>query len=250
MEIPVTLADSPLADATLEQLLVLDKEPIRPVLNVLETFPRDQLPDVAVGLGEVLIGVELDRLDLTERVDIRATTGVAVERHKDLDEDIQLVGGQLAAFEDADTEIVVFELSHRDRPVHDLALAADEQTLAVESHRLDPEIDVGCEPAVELDLPAAVPFTKLEGREIEEPEIDRLLDLVRPLAGQQDRRDVGLDVSDLVDGVRIGPRIEEPLDHRCVIQGHRLRPFLVYWIRNVGIGHGSPLRCSASRAPR
>ena len=195
VEISMALTDPPLDDATLEQILAVDEEPVRPVLDVLEAIARDQLPDVALGLDEVLVGVEPDRGDLAEHVDIGTAAGVLVERHENVDEVIEHVGGQLAAFEDPDTEVVVVELLHGDRPVDDLSIALpDRQVLAVESHRFHSEVDVGCEPAVELDLPAAVQLPEFERREVEEPEVDGLLELVRPFAGQQDRRDVRLQV--------------------------------------------------------
>ncbi len=247
----MTLADPSITDATVEELFVFDEEPVRPVLNVFETLSRDEFPDVGLGLGEVLIGVEFDRFDLAERVNVGAPTGVFVERHKGLDENVQLVVGQLTAFEDADTEVIVVELLHLDHPVHDLALTvADPQALAVEPHRLNAEIDIGCEPAIELDLPAAVQFAEFHGREVEEPEVDRLLQLVGPVAGQQNRRDMGLKMGDLVNGMRIGRRVEQTLDDRCVIHGYRLRPFSGRWGGNTWIGHGTPLRCSASPAQR
>src|SRR5665811_1859091 len=100
VEISMTLTDPSIVDAALEEVLVFDEEPVRPILDVFEAIARDQFPDVTLGLDEVLVGVELDRFDLTEDVDIRAPTGLLVERHEDIDEDIQLVVGQLTAFED------------------------------------------------------------------------------------------------------------------------------------------------------
>ena len=62
----------PIGDAALEKFLVLVVEPVRPCADVFETFSRHQLPDIALGLNEVLIGVDLDGSDLTEGVDVGA----------------------------------------------------------------------------------------------------------------------------------------------------------------------------------
>lgn len=56
----------------------------------------------------------------------------------------------------------------------------------------DAEVDVRGEPPVQLDLPTADRLTGLPGPEVQEPEIDRLLQLVRPVPGEEDRRRVRL----------------------------------------------------------
>ncbi len=81
VEVTVALPDPPIHDAALQQVLALDVEPVRPVSDLLEAVARDELPDVTLGLHEVLVGVELDRFDRAELVDVRAASGLLVERH-------------------------------------------------------------------------------------------------------------------------------------------------------------------------
>jgi hypothetical protein len=96
--------------------------------------------------------------------------------------------------------------------LHSRAGAADTETAPRLADRHNPEVDVRAEAGIEDDLLAAVVATPGEGREIQEAEIDRLLDLVDVLAGEEDVRDVGLPQLDTIDRVGISIWPEEGAD--------------------------------------
>ena len=74
------------------------------------------------------------------------------------------------------------------------------------------EVDIRAESTVQPHLFVAVLGPPLEGREVEEPEVDRFLDLVGESAGQHDPRDVRLEESEVGAGCRIGARPEQCAD--------------------------------------
>jgi hypothetical protein len=59
-------------------------------------------------------------------------------------------------------------------------------------HLAEAEVDVGGEPAVELEFPVQRRAAALWGAEVEESGARRLLDLVGPVAQQDHHADVGL----------------------------------------------------------
>jgi hypothetical protein len=59
-------------------------------------------------------------------------------------------------------------------------------------HLAEAEVDVGGEPAVELELPAQRRAAPLWGAEVEKPGAHRLFDFVGPVAQQDHHADVGL----------------------------------------------------------
>ena len=86
----------------------------------------------------------------------------------------------------------------------DGASRATEEVAAISLHDVDDaEVDVRAKPAIEPDLVLAVGQAPLAGREVEEAEVDRLLDLVGERAGQDDPGDVGLAQLDGVGRVPI-----------------------------------------------
>jgi hypothetical protein len=68
----------------------------------------------------------------------------------------------------------------------------DDPALVID-HVLDTEVDVWREATVELDLSVTHLFTQCRCAEIDEGEVHRLLPLVRELAFERDRRDVGFE---------------------------------------------------------
>lgn len=78
----------------------------------------------------------------------------------------------------------------RHAPHHDQVLA--HLTIGI-GHLGDPQVHVGGEASVELHLASTGRGSALLGAEVEEPQIDGLLDLVDPVAEEEQRRGVGLD---------------------------------------------------------
>src|SRR4029079_10349954 len=85
-----------------------------------------------------------------------------------------------------------------------------------------PEIGVRSQPAIEPHLlPAKVP-TLAEGPEIKEAQVDRLLDLVHTLPGQEHPRDVGFHQLYPIDRMRIDGGVTKSRDHPRRRSWHRL----------------------------
>ena len=179
-------------DALLEARGVLVVEPSGPGPDVLEAVPRDQAADIVLGLGEVLVGVETHRVEGAVLVDSGAGAGTVIERHQQLHELVDVAPRQLTRFEDAGAVEALVHLSHHHQPVDHPTVAAQTELSVFVSDGRDTEIDVGCQAAVQLDLGAAEFFAAVERREVEEAEVDRLLQLVGALAGEEDRGDVRL----------------------------------------------------------
>src|SRR4029077_15254983 len=76
--------------------------------------------------------------------------------------------------------------------VFDRGLEADARRLVVAADRHDRKVELRCEAPIEPELLLAEAAPQLERAEIEEWKLDRLLDLVRVLAGQEHPRDVRL----------------------------------------------------------
>ena len=98
-----------------------------------------------------------------------------------------MCGGELAPRQHLGAEQAFFELAHDDHPVDDLALTLQHQAVTVERDRRGSQVDRRRETAVELDLGSAVVLAELDGGEIKEAEVDRFLELVSVLTGQENR---------------------------------------------------------------
>jgi hypothetical protein len=96
--------------------------------------------------------------------------------------------------------IAVVEPPHVHSPLDDLALAFEGQASVRAAQRDDAEVDLWGEAAVEFDLPFAGGLAQLQRGEIEEPQLDRLLDLEDLVLCEQNPGDVGLDEVDRVRG--------------------------------------------------
>ncbi|OIQ95904.1 hypothetical protein GALL_220370 [mine drainage metagenome] len=86
------------------------------------------------------------------------------------------------------------------------------------------QIELRRQPPVQAQLFFAVEAPRRQRREVEEAEIHRLLDLVGVIARQQDVGDVGLDLLDTCNRMRIARRIAKRCDQRRLIDsllGHR-----------------------------
>ena len=206
MEIAVAFTGATLDDPTFKEVGLLTVESVGPVPDMLETFPRQQLADIGLGLRKILVGVELDRLDRAEVVDPLAGRRRFVEGYEHIDERVHMVFRQLTTRQDLGPEQLSIELAHDDHPVDDLTIAIKGDAAAVDGDRHSIDVDRRRQSPVECHLGAAVQLPELDGRVIQETEVDRLLELVNKSAGEKDRRDVGLEKPDLVNRIVIQRR--------------------------------------------
>lgn len=95
------------------------------------------------------------------------------------------------------------------RPSGQLLFRNEREDAVVALQRKQAEVDAGRESTVQAQLGVGVAFARLHGREVEEGETHRLLQLQHPLAAQQDPRHVRLDAAHrLADARRYERRLQ------------------------------------------
>ena len=185
---------------------------------MFETISRHELADIGLGLGKILVGVESDRLDRAETVDPVAGGSRLVEWHEHVSQCVHVRFRKLTTLEDLGSEQVSVEFAHDDDPVDHVPLPVKGHSIAVHGDGYGLDIDRRSQPPVELHLGAAVLLTKLDGREVEETEVDRFFELVGTVPGQKNRGNVGLQKPDLLDRVVVEGRFREGFHKSGVIQ--------------------------------
>jgi len=86
--------------------------------------------------------------------------------------------------------------------------------------RCDAEVNVVAQPAIECHFATAVVAAAAECGVVNKLEINRFLDLVRVLSREKDIGDVSLEELNSIDGMRIGRRVQECLDHWRMVGSH------------------------------
>ena len=125
---------------------------------------------------------------------------------------IGVCAGQLAAVEHALEHPGLVELSHSDRVLDGLSITADARVCGLPGDGNNIQVQLGREAPVQPQLLLAAEAALLERREIQKAEIQRLLELIRVLAGQEHVRDVGLDMFDLARRMGIANRVQQRAD--------------------------------------
>ena len=128
-----------------------------------------------------------------------------------LAERTQRLGRERAGREKPVEPRVFGELAHLHR-VFDRGLDADARRLVIAADRHDRKVELRREAPVEPELLLAEAVPALERAEVEERKLDRLLDLVRVLAGQEHPRDVRLGHAHGLDVVVVRGRPSERRD--------------------------------------
>ena len=150
-----------------------------------------------------------------------ATADRLVECGNPLGKEVDVARGQCAPLDHSRQQSVRRKLAHADRPFDGFAGAAgDESALALDDWN-DVDVQRRRRPPVQRDLDLAIPASRRERREVEEREPDRLLDLVRVVAGQKHVRDVGLDDLDRAALRAERGRIAQAADHAALVDLHR-----------------------------
>ena len=106
---------------------------------------------------------------------------------------IDIRGRKFPAREEPARELVLRELAHLYRVFERRALAADDRSVDASGNRDDVEVQRGREASIEPQLLFAEEAPRRERREIEKPEVHRLLELVRVAPGEQHVGDVRLE---------------------------------------------------------
>ncbi len=129
--------------------------------------------------------------------------GVGCGRH--------VVRAEIASFETEIEALALVELPHPDG-VLDRGLFTDFRCLERSPDRHHAEVDVRCGPGIESQLVLTKGPAARQIRKVEEPQVDRFLDLVGVISRQEDPRDVGFDQLDLTDRMRVCIRPEQAAD--------------------------------------
>ena len=191
-EISVAVAHPSGVRALLEERGALLEEGELPALDLRRLLLREDL--LGPRLFEVLAHVAPDHVRSAEAGDPRVRgAALGVEGGDRLGDPIDLRDREGALLEPDVGALLVREPHHVNRVVDDLSLAADPVRAAFDRDRRHPEVDVGGEAPIELDLRLAGGAALLARGEVEEAEVDRLLHLVDVVAEHEDPRDVGLE---------------------------------------------------------
>ncbi len=98
---------------------------------------------------------------------------------------------------------------------------AQPRCVAAPPDRRDFKVDPRRQAAIEAQFLLAVEAPLFQGAEIQKAEIERLLQLVGELAGEQDMGNVGFQLLDGLDRMRIARRGAQRLDKACLCDGFR-----------------------------
>ena len=109
------------------------------------------------------------------------------------------------------------EATHVDRVLDRFALPAEDRASVLLRDRHDAHVHAGRETAVQGDLGLAHDLATCERRVVEEPEVDRLLELVDVVPGENDRGSVGLHEYGRARRARVGARVEQVAEDRVEV---------------------------------
>jgi hypothetical protein len=136
---------------------------------------------------------------------------------------VHVGAGELAACQHPLEQAALIELAHAQRVLDRLTLTLHRGMRRRTGDRDHVLIQLGREPPVQPQLLAAEEVPLGKGREVEEAERERLLELVRMPTGQQNVGDVRLDVFDVGDRMRITARVQQRVDQLGVRVDRRPR---------------------------
>ena len=209
-QVGVPVDDSALGDATGEQhRAACDEVDCQPpgFVDHLRIEPGHHPVGVALQLGQVLLPAARDRLHPGLSVHLPPTRGRGMEPREQQRHRLQVLLDGFAAAHQGGQPTLVGVTAH-----HDDGL----RWLAGRGEVGDAQVAVGRQPAVEHDLTGARVLPAVQRREVQKVGDHRLLDLVGPVADEEDQAGVGL--GDLRVGG--GIRWRERAIHRC--QSHAL----------------------------
>ena len=179
-------------------------------------------------LGQIRNGVEQggeDRIRGAVGTVRRGHRNGGVEGRQPLGDPIDDVRGHPAAAEQG----ALGKAAHHHRILQRLAQAGDLRGLRGAGDRYHRQVGVRGQATVEAQLLATEETSPLQGAEVQEAQVDRLLDLIGEIPREEDVGGMGLQVRQPLRRVWIGGRGLEPRDHQCVVRQrdrrHRIPPF-------------------------
>ncbi len=180
-QVAVPVADHAGGDALVEEGLTAGEVPLREPPDLRELPRGDELRDAADDRVEVVPPVAAHGVARGHGRDVRTGDGGLDRRVQGRDapgDGTQTVAHVLAALEEGAQPALVRHAAHGDEVVGDLALGVE--------HVEDPQVHVGRQSAVQRDLPTAGVLARLPGGEVQEAERHGLLELVGPIAHEED----------------------------------------------------------------
>ena len=148
VQIAVALPDAALSYAAGEEIGPLLIETVGESHDFSKTLFREADALVGGGLGEVLVGVELDRLHPPQGVDLVAGGRLLIKRNQNLDQLLDHLLVQLSLLEDLRPHPVQVHLAHDHNVVHHLTLPAQGHPAAGIGDGLYLEVDRGGQAAI------------------------------------------------------------------------------------------------------
>jgi hypothetical protein len=172
----------------------------------VENGRAEGLADMPGGLLEVLPRIPRNLLEPRGRRNLRTGRGPGVERGDPRGEFSNLRVADHTTSEPVPERGLLGQADHLDGPLHRLARCVHADGRSLADHGDHAEVDRGCQAAVQGDFTLAELATLRERAVIEEPQRDRLLDLVRERSGEEDDGDMRLMDLHRVDRMEIRGR--------------------------------------------
>ena len=153
------------------------------------------------------------------RVGRRGARNLGVEARDASREFVHALGRQRIRREQAVELLRAVEPAHADRVLDAFAGAVDARRVRRAGDGRDAQVEIGRQPAVQPQFLLARGTPLRERGEVEEPQVERLLDLVGIVAGEHDPRDVRLDDLDVRRRMRKALRVAQPGRERRRVGG-------------------------------
>ncbi len=207
VQVTMALADHATGRAFREAFRLLAEKAGRDLLDELELERSDDRSQVGRGLIQILTDIAPDRRGRPPLIDPRTGSRSAVKLAQPLgDRREDLFAGQ-ALRQQCRQHPVIGKPAHLNRVLHHRSLTEQLEPATDLDHRNDPKVDIPRQSLVQADFLVGEELAPLKRREVQEAEIDRLLDFVDEVTGQEDRRGMGLLQFDGIHrvGIRLRP---------------------------------------------
>jgi len=200
----MAFAHPALAPPLFEFLFVGGKSALRPAAQTGALFFDGCIRQPGVDLVEILEHLAANHVGTAETVVQWRFGGLLVEFGDAARDLVDMLRGKLAPFGHTVHPGLGGELPHFDGILQQWPFPFERWRLGITVDAHYAEVEFGCQPPVEPEFLLAEMASFLQGAEIQEAQVHRLLELVRIVPGEEDVGYVGLYDLDVRDGMGIG----------------------------------------------
>jgi hypothetical protein len=185
VQVAVTVFDTALASSAVEYVGPRFQKYAAVRSQIVEIVLRQACADVFPGLLEVFLNVPAHHVNIAELADFRACGGFAVEVGYPDGYAAYVIGRNIIVAQTLIERFVEGQLAHFQSVLNDFAAALYLIYAVLLANRHDAFVNVGGQPAVQLDFALAVVTPLFESGEIEESHVNGLLHLVNEAAREK-----------------------------------------------------------------